>query len=110
VRILERGKEPSREDFVAALGADGPHPKALTDYALAIQSQPRRRGPKHPRRRTWEDLAVKAFYQYELDKARHALARDSRRSRAVATVAKQFTAQAFGISKRTVERILAERP
>jgi len=113
VRTLTRGKEVSLSDLAAAIQETpgAPVPSVLLDYvAKVLRSQPRRPGPKERTRTTWEDLAIQAYYQYELGRARQAYEANSRRPRALADVAKRKTAAAFGISKRTVERVLALGP
>ena len=112
VRMLERREEPTLDDLAAAIQEtpDAPIPKVLLDcVARVLRGQPRRPGPKEPKRTTRADLAIRAFYQYELEQARHAHEVDNRRSGAVADVAKRATAKAFGIGQRTVERVVALR-
>jgi hypothetical protein len=113
VRTLARDKELSLSDLATAIQEtpDAPIPFVLVAYvAKVLRSQPRRPGPKERTRTTWEDLAIQAYDQYELNRARQAYEANSRRPRALADVAKRTTAAAFGISKRTVERVLALRP
>ena len=113
LRMLERGDDPTREDLTAAaLQAGETVPAALKDHVFEVFKRPQRPGPKHPRRTTWDELAIKTYYQYELDHARQAHERDSRQPAHVKDVAATATARAFSsgkrkISKRTVERIVA---
>jgi len=113
LRMLARGDHSTREDLTAAaLQADEPVPTALKDYVFEVFKRPQRPGPKRPRRTTLEDLAITAYYQYELDHARLAHEADSRQPSNVKDVAARATARAFtndkrAISERTVERIVA---
>src|SRR5262249_44286497 len=112
IRVLDRGEEPTLDDLAAALteAPDAPIPLVVRRYAAnVLRGQPRRTGPKTPTRTTATDLAIRAHYQYEVEKARHSYAADNRKPRAIANVAKHATAKAFGISQRTVERIIALR-
>jgi hypothetical protein len=112
VRMLERHEEPTLDDLAAAIQEtpDAPIPRMLVDcVAKVLRGQPRRPGPKDPKRTTWADLAIRAYYQYEMEQARHAHDVDNRKSRAFAEVAKRATAKAFGIGERTVERVVALR-
>jgi hypothetical protein len=108
LRMLERGEHPTHADLHnAAVQADEPVPTALKDHVFEVFKRPQRPGPKHPRRNTLEDLAIKAYYQYELDYARRTHEADSRQPANVKDVAATITARAFKTSKRTVERIVA---
>ena len=109
-RMLARGDEPSRDDVVAVLRDAEPPSPALIEFVVKLLTLPQRPGPKEPTRTTLQDLAIKAYYTYELDQAKRAHEANSRRSRAFADVAKRSTAEAFHISKRTVERVIALRP
>lgn len=109
-RLLARGAEPTLDDIVAALRDAEPPSPALIEFVVKLLTLPQRPGPKQPRRTTLQDLAIKAYYTYELDQAKRAHEANSRRSRAFADVAKRSTAKAFRISKRTVERVVALRP
>jgi hypothetical protein len=109
IRMLERGDQPSVSDLVSALKHKEPPTREIIDYVVQVLTQPQRPGPKGPSRTTWQDLAIQAFYDYELDQARRAHEANSRKPRAVANVAKLATAKAFNISKRTVERALSVR-
>lgn len=108
-RMLARGDEPSLGDVVAALRDAEPPSPTLIEFVVKLLTLPQRPGPKKPPRSTLQDLAIKAYYTYELDQAKRAYEANSRRSRAFAEVAKRSTAKAFHISKRTVERVLALR-
>jgi hypothetical protein len=108
LRMLERGKNPTHADFHAAtLQAGESVPTALKDHALKVFRQRQRPGPKHPRRTTWQNVGIQAYYQYALNRARLAYEANSRRPRHVKDVAARATARAFTISKRTVERVMA---
>jgi hypothetical protein len=112
VHMLARREEPTLDDLAAALteAPDAPIPMVVRRYAAnVLRGQPRRTGPKTPTRTTATDLTICAHYQSEVEKARHNYAADNRKPRAFANVAKQATAKAFGISQRTVERIIALR-
>ena len=113
VRMLTRGTEPTLDDLASAIqeAPDAPIPKVLVDcVARVLRGLPRRPGPKKPKRTTSADLAICAYYHYELERAQQAHEADSPYARAVADAAKKATATAFGISKRTIERVLALRP
>jgi hypothetical protein len=113
VRMLTRGKEPTLDDLASAIqeAPDAPIPMVLVDcVARVLRGLPRRPGPKKPKRTTSADLAICAYYHYELERAQQAHEADSPYARAVADAAKKATATAFGISKRTIERVLALRP
>lgn len=108
--MLARGDRPSPADILAALQSDGAPSRAFLDYVANVSDKPQRPGPKGPRRTAWQDLAINAYYECQVTKARNAYQENSRQSRAFADVAKSVTAKAFGISPRTVERVLALRP
>lgn len=113
VGMLTRGEEPTLDDLASAIQEipDAPIPRVLVDYvAKVLRGQPRRPGPKKPKRTTSGDLAIRAYYQSELERAQCAREVEDRHARGAANVAKRATATAFGISKRTVERVLALRP
>jgi hypothetical protein len=108
LRMLQRGEHPTHADLhAAALQAREPVPPALLDHVFKVFRRPQRPGPKHPRRRTRDDLAIEAYYQYQLNHAREAHEANSRRPRNVKDAAARATARAFMIGKRTVERIVA---
>lgn len=108
-RMLAHEDEPSIDDVVGALRDGYPPSKALIKYVVRVLTSPRTPGPKNPRRSTYQDLAIKAYYTYELDQAKRAYEVNNRRSRVFADIAKQATMQAFRLGKRTVERVVALR-
>jgi hypothetical protein len=108
LRMLKRGEHPTYTDLhAAAIQVGESVPPVLKDHVFEIFRQPQRPGPKRPRRTIWEDLAIQARYQHELNHARQAHEANSRQPRNVKDVAAKATAQAFTISKRTVERVVA---
>ena len=78
VGMLKRGEEPTLDDLAAAIQktADASVPMVLADcVAKALRGQPRRPGPKEPKRTTWGDLAIRTYYQYEPEQARYTAVR-----------------------------------
>src|SRR5258706_10691292 len=75
VRMLARREEPTPDELAAAIQEtpDAPIPRMLADrVAKVLRGQPRRPGPKQPKRSTGADLAIRAYYLYEVESARHA--------------------------------------
>lgn len=114
VRIPRRQTEPTRDDLAAALlEAPGePIPPALLDYAAkVIREESCKPGPKTPRRSTWEDVAIIAYYQRALQHFCDAHEADGTpATRNVKTRAKAATAKAFDLKPRTIENLIAPRP
>jgi hypothetical protein len=114
-RVVRRRRrtEPTRADLIAAVDeSPAPLPAPIFDYIMTryLKAQPRKTGPQQPTRSTWEDLDIIAHYQRALRKARKAHKRDgSPLTRAVKTRAKELTANAFSLSPRTIESIVAPR-
>jgi hypothetical protein len=110
--MLQCGEHPEVEDLEAAIAESLVIPRDLADYCALTYggARGRKTGRKTPARTARQDLAIVAFYFDRLDEARAALQSDSNRPRDVKTIAKLATAQRFGISKRTLEKILGECP
>ena len=82
---------------------------ALLDYIVKtfiLETQPRKTGPNVSTRSTWNDVAIIAFYEHQLDKA------NKRKKAGVTDVpasrAKAQTARKFGVSVRTIESLLTD--
>jgi hypothetical protein len=116
VRVLARGAEPTIKDLAAALreaaDAQKPIPPELGAYAAkVIDGRSRKPGPRTPARTAWEEAEMVVFYYVELAAAKDRHAYDeSPKTRDVVTRAKKLTADAFGVSVRTVTNVLNARP
>jgi len=117
-RQLARRAEPTRQDLADALkeSPGAPIPQPLIDYAAELirDNLPRKPGRKSPPRSTWTNLMIRGYYVSQLERARRNHARQKDRDerarlRPVKQLAAERTAQAFGLSLRTVERIVLPR-
>lgn len=111
LRMIDRGDAPSREDLAAALEAPEPPPPELLAYvAGTLRGKWRKSGPKNPPRTTFEDLSVQACYWFVVRKLERHFARNRQKGAPVKRRAAEEVAAAFGLSVRTVQRIVAPRP
>lgn len=113
IRMIARGDHPTDDDLAAAFGESPgePVPRELQDYCQALQAGEVRRktGPKAART-TAADLLIKSTYLIALKVLRARFARNRQKQAPVKRRAAEEVGERFGISVRTVQRIVAPRP
>lgn len=114
VQQIGRGEEPSREDIARALRQRPPKHEAeaaLVDYVISryvLMTTPLKAGRKASQRRSLRDEGkIIVYYLTRLELARGTRESNSRAPRNITTIALRETAQAFGVSTKTVRRIVA---
>lgn len=113
IRMIARGDHPTDDDLAAAFeeSPGEPVPRELHDYCLALEAgQVRRKSGPKAARTTAADILIKTAYLIAVKDLRAHYARRRQKQAPVKRRAAEEVAERFGLSVRTVERIVAPRP
>lgn len=110
LRMVARGDDPADEDLAAALEDPQPPPRELLDYVASLLRGQWRKPGRKPPRTTAEDLYIQSYYHLKVEELRAHFERQRQKRAPIKRRAAAETAAHFGISPRTVERIVSPLP